>query len=224
MIRLKWYRFISKFDAESLAKKLNNLKFSHTSPDGFQISSFRNESIEAKYIEKLDYEENLRDPFGEIITSKRVIYRETQFKIFFQKNTLEITNPGRSLTSLIMKLGEISRFSCSVEPINIDIQSIAGINKTINSNFANTSISISQLNLGDGTVGKIIASGGSRIKESVDRFIGDKDHQISSMTFKSASKDIIASFTISRDATLKATGKDSAKIADILRSEILNLI
>jgi hypothetical protein len=222
MTRLKWYKFVSNLDAEMLISKINKIKFIQDSSDGFQVSSFRKDKIEARYIERIEYDETIKDPFGETTTTRRVIYKETQFKIFFTSNTLEILNPGRNLNTFIMKLGEASGFNFSIEPMSVDIRNLTYNSKFLASHFQNTSISISQVDLGEGTSAKITATGGTNIKETVENFIDGRAFHISSLTFKSTTRDLVASFVISRDAGLKATGKDSNRLIEFLRSEILS--
>lgn len=220
MTRIKWYKFSSSLDSETLNAKINKIKFNQNSSDGFQISSFRKDKIEARYIERIEYDESQKDPFGETITTRRIVYRDTQFKIFFSSNTLEIINPGRNLNTFIMKLGEASGFNFSIEPISLDIRKLTYTNNFLASNFQNTSISISQIDLGEGTSAKITATGGLNIKETVEQFIAGRAYYISALTFKSTTRDFVASFVITRDGGLKTAGKDSNRLIELLRSEI----
>ncbi|AZF10250.1 hypothetical protein C4J93_2052 [Pseudomonas sp. R2-37-08W] len=220
MTRIKWYKFSSSLDAETLNSKINKRKFNQYSSDGFQISSFRKDRIEARYIERIEYDESQKDPFGETITTRRIVYRDTQFKIFFSSNTLEIINPGRNLNTFIMKLGEASGFNFSIEPISLDIRKLTYTNNFLASNFQNTSISISQIDLGEGTSAKITATGGLNIKETVEQLIAGRAYYISALTFKSTTRDFVASFVITRDGGLKTAGKDSNRLIEFLKSEI----
>jgi hypothetical protein len=220
MIRLKWYRFVSFLDAERLYAEINKTKFTQGASDGFQISIFRKDKIEAKYIERIEYDEVFEDPFGDVVTTRRVVYKETKFKIFFDSGVLEVVNPGRSLSVFIMKLGAISGFSFSIEPIVLDVKSLTDSGVFLSSNFQNTAISISQVDLGGGASAKITAVGGKNLKESVETFVGGRSFNVSSLTFKSISKDLVASFVITRDGGLKAVGRDSNLIVDLVRVEV----
>lgn len=219
MTRLKWYRFSSHLDAETFNSKFNKIKFIQSSSDGFQVTSFRKDKIEARYIERIEYDESQKDPFGETITSRRVVYRETQFKIFFNNNILEIVNPGRNLNTFIMKLGEASGFNFFIEPMSLDITKLTYNNDFLTSNFQNTSISFSQVDLGEGTIAKITAFGGLNVKGTVEQFIDGRAYDISALTFKSTTRDFVASFVITRDGVLKTAGKDSNRLIEYLRAE-----
>jgi hypothetical protein len=221
MKKVKWLRFKSELPYERVLAGLNAMKFSSDVADGFQVIRSRNDFIEARYIEKIEYNEAFRDPFGVEVVSRHVVYKQQEFSIYFEREVIEILNPARSLVSFLTRLGEACSFECYVEPIAIDLGSVQAKFEFAKGFFVNKSVTVSDLDLGGGVVAKVVANGAGCIDEVLLGIVRKRPHRLASISYVSNSSEIRASYSLSKDATLRASGRDASKVIECFR-EFLN--
>src|SRR5438045_3884881 len=89
---------------------------------GFFLTRSRNNSISAKFIEKVTGERELVDPFGNRVQLPCVTYEVIQFRLSSEFPQLELINAGRSPKKLLFFLTEISRESFAVAPVELDLK------------------------------------------------------------------------------------------------------
>lgn len=217
MKKVRWLRFKSELSSEQVMAGLDTLKFSSQDADGFQVVRFREDIVEARFIEKLEYDESVKDPFGVETISRHVTYRQQDFSIHSRHGTLEITNPSRSLTPLLTRLGEACSFDCYIEPIYIDLGLVKAKFIYANDCFTNKSTTVSDLDLGDGVVARVVASGIGSANKVLSDIVKSRPHKLNTIAYSSNTTEIRASYSISRDAALRVSGRDGGKIIDAFR-------
>lgn len=89
--------------------------------DGFLLDRTREEKIEGRYIEKYNYTETIRDPFGQELRFERTAYRQVEFTLHREYPQLEIRNAPRATNAFMSRLGELTDFTIGTSPINANV-------------------------------------------------------------------------------------------------------
>ncbi|RTS10936.1 hypothetical protein DY937_29565 [Pseudomonas aeruginosa] len=218
MIKVKWLRFSGGLNSKDVVKGLKRLEYSSAGVDGFQIVRFREEYVEGKYIERVEYEEVVKDPFGGELVSNRVIYNQVDFTISLDSRVLELLSPPRSLVKFVTRLGEACDFNVSVEPLFLDLGSFGDRLEFIKFNFFEKSIVVSDLLLAAGVLARVVARGKAGVGDALAQVIGDRPYKVNSISYSSNNPDIRASFSISSDCALRVSGRDSVRVVSELRT------
>lgn len=157
MSRYKWLNIDWPISISELSDILKKHNFTHDSKDGFSIDRFRQDFIEARYIEKIEIIEKTTDPFGEELEFSRVEFRSIAFIITSDYPGLEIINSPRSLRSFLMKLSVILDFRIAIKPVSISALSWADSFKAIiNKDIIYDSIQLGSLTLSKNSVAKVV--------------------------------------------------------------------
>ena len=76
MNRYQWFKVKWSVTMPQLAKKLTELfSFNENEINGFIIDRVRENFIEARYIEKVEYQDIVKDPFGKETYYNRISYK-----------------------------------------------------------------------------------------------------------------------------------------------------
>lgn len=220
MVKIKWLRFSSALKPSQVMSGLKRMEYLPNDIEGFQIRQYRDDSISARYIERIDYDEVLKDPFGSESIIKRVVYNQFDFSISFSGGVLEVVNPPRSLVKFTTRLGEVCDFNVSVEPVLIDLTRLYSSSIFFKNAFTEKTIVVSDLVLAPGVSAKVVARGGSDVGGALREITNNKTFKVSSVAYSSKKPDVRASFSVSSDCTLRVSGRDSGLVIDEAR-EIL---
>jgi hypothetical protein len=126
-VRSKWLLLKQPFSLDEVAQYLINQNFTKGKESGYEINSFDNTKLKAKYIEQYNHTETLIDPFGIISTFESIRYKYVSFDLIKINNgefLLKIQNSPKSLQSFFNNLQNLFDFDVSVETIKLDVLSI----------------------------------------------------------------------------------------------------
>lgn len=103
--RIKWFSLASSGPAlSSLAARLRRLQYSEAVGVGFRLEQVGKANVSGSFIERLTYEDQIEDPFGKVLTFKRVEFRVVRFELRDRFPNLEIVDPPRSLKTFFSQL------------------------------------------------------------------------------------------------------------------------
>ncbi|TCB47716.1 hypothetical protein E0H80_15660 [Acinetobacter sp. ANC 4779] len=151
-----------------LAIKLREYSFDENQMNGFIIDRAREHFIEARYIEKFEFQEIIKDPFGNETIYNKISYKESSIRISDDTSIgLEFINPPRGIQGLISKLLQASNFMLTITPLKIDLLKWINCLDNALSKQANIkSIQISGLDLGSGVSAKTVIKGQKNVLEA----------------------------------------------------------
>lgn len=149
----------------TLAAKMKTQVFTKDSFDGFVIDRVRDTLIEARYIEKMSYQETITDPFGLEQVFDRIAYRSVEFSLFPDYPHIELRDAHRSTKEFVSKLLEICNFSVSVAPISVNLlEWIEEFQELVGQKVLVDSLQVSGLELERGISAKILIKGNKDVR------------------------------------------------------------
>lgn len=144
-MKSKWLKITIPVDIFSLSEKLHSCAYKTGMDSGFELLSYDDSQLSAKYFERHIEKEVIEDPFGEVSEVEMIRYQTIDFSIFsFEKENavLMIENPPRSVKGLINALSQSIGFGFFIEVLNLNIHTfISFLKKT----FGGSSVKVLSL-------------------------------------------------------------------------------
>ena len=144
-MKSKWLKITIPVDIFSLSEKLHYCAYKTGMDSGFELLSYDESQLTAKYFERHVEKEIIKDPFGEVSEVEMIRYQTIDFSIFsFERDNtvLMIENPPRSVKGLINALSQSIGFGFFVESLNLNIHTfISFLKKT----FGGSSVKVLSL-------------------------------------------------------------------------------
>ena len=124
MLKIKFLRINLPDGLEKTYQYLVDAPFSRDGLNGFEVTSFSQSHIEAKFIEKTITKEQITDPYGNIQEIIATRYGTTELAISNINGTYVLTlrNPSRSVNALIKKFSALIGNSFFAASIALDIE------------------------------------------------------------------------------------------------------
>ncbi|WP_235185262.1 hypothetical protein [Cupriavidus sp. SK-3] len=111
----------------TLAKRFKTKPFDDASTDGFVIDRVRDDFVEARYVERVEYTDKVVDPFGKELAFDRVEFKQCEFRAATTGPGLELMDAPRSTQGLVSRLTEVSDFALAISPLSLDVLAWAGL-------------------------------------------------------------------------------------------------
>lgn len=223
MNRYQWYKASWPSPMPELAKRLKKFAFDEYQANGFILDRVRENYIEARYIEKLEITEVVKDPFG-----KEYIYNKVQFKEYLLRLSddgpigLELINPPRGLQGLISKLSQVSDFMLTITPLKIDLLKwISALDCTVQENANIKSIEISGLDLGEGVSAKTLIKGTKNVLGATKKLTNDRKYKLEKIQ---AAYDSFGNIMITINGCAKADKEISHQNIQAIRNSLSSLL
>ncbi len=178
-MRYKWLSVEWPLSIAQLAARMKSMEFNSTQQHGFVIDKVRDDTLEARYIEKINYTDTITDPFGNETSFDRTEYRESAFRLTKTSPSLEFINSPRSLQAVLSRFSEITDFTVSIEELQVDVLAWAEeLLKAVKGAGGLDSMQISKLELGNKAFAKLLVSGEKDIKDACAQLVGDRKHTL----------------------------------------------
>jgi len=120
MRRYRWHRAEWPLSMRELSRRLQGCPFRMDGHEGFLVDRVRSDYVEARFIQKREYIDEIKNPLGEVIRQSRLEFIEHSFRAASGGPGLELSDPSRSINRLLSKLAEICDFSLVLSNIEID--------------------------------------------------------------------------------------------------------
>ncbi|MBI5250742.1 MAG: hypothetical protein HY912_14725 [Desulfomonile tiedjei] len=191
--------------------------FTEDSYDGFVVERVRDTSVEARYIEKITYQETVTDPFGNEEIFDRVSYRQVDFNLFEDFPNIELWDAPRSFQAYVSKLLELSSFSLSISPLRVNLLDWAvAFQAELRKQVTIDSMQIAGLELETGVSAKVLVTGDKDVRIALDHFVKGRRYVVEKLQLK-------AKFD-SKLAPIHLTNHGSAKIPEDVLEYLLPLL
>lgn len=185
MNRVRWLSATWPISMRVLGSRMKDHPFTPDSFDGFVIERIRDNSIEARFIEKIAYNEVTTDPFGKEETFERISYRSVNFSLFSEFPHIELKNSQRSTKEFVSKLLELCNFSLSVSPVSVNLFDWAEeLQQRLEQPVYIDSLQLSGLILEDGVSAKVLLKGNKDVREAVTRLAPNSSFKLDKLQVK----------------------------------------
>lgn len=165
--RYRWLRVRWSISMNTLEKRLKARSFGSDVTHGFVIDRARDDLLEARYIERIEYTESIIDPFGTELFFERVEFRQSYFRATIHGAGLEIQDPPRSVQPLMNRLSEATDFDIAISPYSVDVLAWAAMFQNGSGLFcAVDSLQMNGLQVEDGIAAKIVIKGDRDVRQA----------------------------------------------------------
>lgn len=207
MSRYRWMQADWPVSIRALAKRVRERPFSIGESGGFILDRVRDDFLEARYIERYEFQETVSDPFGEQLTFDRLEFRQASFRASLGWPGLELVDASRSSLSLVNQLVEISNFTLPIAPLTVDVLRWANaFQQTIDSPIVIDSIQLGSLQVEDGIKAKIILKGDKDVRAACEELIHGRKHVLEKLRCRIVQGDLRASILVANNASAKIDG------------------
>lgn len=226
MNRIRWFRLGTKGELSSLARQLSSQVFALDEPvsSGFRIEKKDRTGLIGQFIHKRTVDQLVTLPSGEEFTQEVANIDITKFEIDASSSNvlLNTLDAPRSLTSFFSALSVATKFTCTVDPIEVDvdkwIQHIAKDRSTV----AVTYLDIAGIVISGEVQARLALSGTSDVYEAMHEILGEnKKGTVESAKIRFHFDEVSYVLELGRRATLKIPSGFPPHGIDILRKAML---
>lgn len=223
MVRVRWLNGAFPFSLRSVAARLRRGSFTEISDEGFILKRVRDNALDASYVERINFQEIVVDPFGRESVFDRVSYKTVDFSFTSAAPTVTIRNTHRSLNAFVSRLGVLLDFSVSIAPLTVNLfRWTREIEKTLKEPLIVEAVSATRIDLGDSVVAKAVIRGGTDVRKHLDEFLGRRPFRVDSLSActKAPGRPLRISLSSSCAATFTANSVDVADIESALKTAL----
>lgn len=175
MTRYRWLKAQWPLTMKALGKRLKSKPFGPEMNHGFVIDRIREDYIDGRYIERIEYTETVVDPFGSELTFDRVEFRQTEFRAAVLGPGLELRNPPRSIQPLMNRLSEAADFEVSITTQVVDVLAWSTeFQRASCVSLIVDSLQMGSLELEPGVAAKVVIKGERDVRDACTSLAGDR--------------------------------------------------
>lgn len=223
MKRIRWLGAQFPDILNTLSSKMKATPFTQESYDGFIVERVRDTLIEARYIQKFSYQETITDPFGNKEVFDRVDYRQMDFKLFADFPNIELFDPPRSTNAYVSKLLELSDFSISVSPLQINLLDwVELFQSEVEKNLLINSIQITGLEVEQGVSAKVLLKGDKDVRMALSHFAKGRQYILEKLQVKIKFERNIMTIHLGNNGSARIPDEALDDLLPLLRTSLAN--
>lgn len=179
MKRYRWLKAQWPVSMRVLAKRLRTKAFEGEQVDGFVLDRVRDDFLDARFVEKIEYEDTVTDPFGVESSFHRLEYRKCEFKAMLDGPGLELVDAPRGVQTMVSRLAEATDFALSISPLSVDVLAWAtAIQRRLNIAGVVDSLQVGAVELSHGVQAKAVVRGVVDVLAATQALVHGKKHVI----------------------------------------------
>jgi hypothetical protein len=187
MKRYRWLKARWPISMRVLAKRLTSKAFDSEQTEGFVLDRVRDDYIEARFVEKVEYDDTVTDPFGAEARYHRIEYRKCEFKAMLEGPGLELVDAPRSIQTMVSRLAEATDFALAISPISVNTLTwVANIQSKLNTVGVVDSLQVGAVELAPGVQAKAVIKGSSDVLAAIETLVHGKRHVIEKVQIRFA--------------------------------------
>ncbi|MGF6856654.1 hypothetical protein [Paraburkholderia sp. CI3] len=221
MKRYRWLKAKWPISMRVLAKRLKAKSFEEDSTEGFVMDRVRDDYIEARFVERVEYDDTITDPFGKELSFHRVEYKQCEFRASADGPGLELIDAPRAVQAMISRLAEATDFGLAISPVSINaVEWAKGVQRFLNVNGFVDSLQIGSLELAPGVEAKVLVRSSKDVLGASNRLVDGKKHVIEKVQLKlpAARKTVLI---LSRNGTVRIDADTPADSLPSVRAALL---
>ena len=209
MKRHRWLQAEWPNPVRTLAKRIRQHSFSDEERTGFIVDRVRDDFLEARYIERYEFEETVSDPFGKELTLNRLEFRKTEFRASSDWPGLELIEAPRSIQTFVSELLQATDFSLPITPLFVDVMRWVDVFQDVtNTKVVIASAQIGALQLEDGVSAKVVVKGAKDVRDACKTLTRGKSYVMEKIQFKVMQGQATATVLLANNAVAKVEGRD----------------
>ena len=222
MTRHRWLRAEWPINIRTLAKRLRQQEFSEGRAGGFILDRVRDDSLEARFVERYEYTETVSDPYGKELTFDRLEFRQTTFRVTPGWPGLELLDAPRSTQSLVSGLLEATNFELAVSPIDVNVLAWADeLQRALGVEAVIDSLQVAALMVADGIRAKVMLKGEEDVRAACKEIVQGRKHVLEKLQLRVAVGGARVTVLLSNGAGAKVDGIDvPVELVEHLRASL----
>lgn len=121
MKRYRWLKVRWSVSMRVLAKRLRMKAFDGEQAEGFVLDRVRDDFLDARFVEKIEYDDTVTDPFGVEANFHRIEYRTCEFKAAVTGPGLELVDASRGVQTMVSRLAEANDFALAISSLSVNV-------------------------------------------------------------------------------------------------------
>lgn len=220
MSRLRWVKVTWPIEMRELGRRMMQRPFSDDAASGFIIDRIRNTSVEGRFIERVDFNENFVDPIGRELRSERVEFYQTQFIASSSGLGLEIIDSNKGTRFFVNQISKICDDKIALSSLFIDpIAWGQEFQKRLDAKLIADSMQISNLMVLNGVKAKVVLTGAIDVRDAAGDLSNGKPYRIEKLRLSTADKPKLG-VVLSSTGTAATFGKGSEILVASVRDAL----
>lgn len=221
-MRYRWLRAEWPMTIRALARKVRQQEFSEGHASGFILDRVRDNSLEARFVERYEYTETVSDPYGKELTFDRLEFRQTAFRATPGWPGLELLDAPRSTQSLVSGLLEASNFELAVSPIDVNVLAWADqLQRALGTEAVIDSLQVAALMVADGIKAKVMLKGEKDVQAACKEMVRGRKHVLEKLQLRATIEGARTTIVLTNGASAKVDGIDvPVQLVEHLRASL----
>lgn len=193
----------------TLAKRLREQGFVEGRASGFILDRVRDESLEARFVERYEYTETVADPFGKEVTFDRLEFRQTSFIATQGWPGLELLDAPRSTQSMVSGLLVACNFELAISPLDVNVLSWAdSFQRALGTDAVIDSLQIAALMVADGVKARVLLKGDSDVRTACRELVQGRKHLVEKVQLRVVTGGTKSTVVLTNVAGARVDGSD----------------
>jgi len=225
MLRVRWFHVNWNSNYDTVVKAVLDDIYSEGKDYGFKKNKIRNNFLSASYIQKKEIEEKIENPLtNQTTVYQRTIFEQTMFVLENNKLGIELINPTRNVQSLLNTFASMSDFNITITQLNLDLLKLLKRLQYKFDKFTVQEIECKNIEIENGTTINLIAKNKQcDVFTDIEKFLNHKEYKVEKIKCNFQLDNLLSSFSISRNGSLKISRQDNDILLPILKNTILDL-
>jgi hypothetical protein len=177
--RYRWLKARWPVSMRVLAQRLRVKAFDGGQAEGFVLDRVRDDSLDARFVQKIAYEDTVTDPFGVEAIFHRVEYRSCEFKATVTGPGLELVDSPRGVQTMISRLAEANDFAFAISPLSVNVLDWASeVQQRLNEVGIVDSLQLGAMELAANVQAKAIIKGSVDVLGATQALVFGKKHVV----------------------------------------------
>lgn len=187
MTRTRWLSAEWGLTVRQLSNALKAAQFTGRSSEGFVIERVRKDSIEARYIQRVELTEVVIDPFGKESSFERLSFNEQPFVVSALSPGLQLKDGSRSLQPFFALLSQITDFRFTVKPISVNVDAwLTALARVAPGRLVSDAVQVGSIAFNDGSIARaVVKSGRGDARAAVKEIVSGKPYEVEKIRLRS---------------------------------------
>ena len=192
--------------------------FTDDSGQGFVVDRVRDESLEARYFERVSFQESVSDPLGNTFVVERLAFREVDFTLTKTFPELELRMAPRGLRGFTSGLLKASGFSMELASQNVDLAKwVSAMERETASKISIRAAIAAGLELSGGATARIGIAGPTDVRLALIELTNNRHYLLESVQLEYSFGRSTQKIVLSSDSSVRYGDKRPQEVVDAVR-------
>ncbi|MDC3378779.1 hypothetical protein OAX78_00670 [Planctomycetota bacterium] len=219
-MRLRYYRLTAKQPVAAIEEAMRKGSYDGGDEPGFLIDAQRREWVRGRFVEPVDWERQVVDPFGRAQAITGRDYRISKF--FYRPKTrmLEVEDQPQGFRAFHVALADVVASEVTPVPLLLDLARFASLVEPMPF-FQILAVSTDLVTLSSHAACEVRVVGSQSVWEDLAELLGERDYRVKTLTVRFRAGPSIVQTEVSSGGVVRITGA-SQRLRESLRKKFLD--